>query len=142
VARIIDGAVLFIPVLVITAPIAGGYRLGSANVGARRLVAAVVGLALTYGYFVLLEARRGATLGKSAMGLEVRGQGPGGLPTYAQAAERNAFLLLSAVPGSIGGLLSLAVAVALGVSIGSDPAGQGYHDRWAGVFVERRAQTV
>lgn len=139
-ARIIDGFVLFIPLLVVTAPIAGGYRIGSENVGQRRFVAGVVGVALSYGYYVILEARRGGTLGKRAMGIEVRS--PGGLPTYEQAAKRNAFMLLSAVPAAIGGLLSLGAAIAIAVTIGNDPNGQGLHDRWAGVFVERRGQSV
>lgn len=139
-ARIIDGFVLFIPLLIVTAPIAGGYRIGNDNVGLSRFVAGVVGVALSYGYYVILEARRGGTFGKSAMGIEVRG--PEGLPTYEQAAKRNAFMLLSAVPAAIGGLLSLGAAIAIAISIGTDPNGQGVHDRWAGLFVERRSRSV
>lgn len=52
--------------------------------------------------------------------------------------KRNAFVLLSVIPGTIGGLVSFVVAITLAVSIGRGPDGRGVHDRWAGLRVERR----
>ena len=132
--RVLDGLILAIPVLVVTAVIGDGFKIGTENSTGREFLATLVGLLITFGYFVLSESSRGATLGKSALGLTV--VGPGGRPTIPEAMKRNGFVLLSAIPGTIGGLVSFAVAIAIGVSIGRSPEGSGFHDRWAGLRVE------
>jgi uncharacterized RDD family membrane protein YckC len=134
-ARFVDGLVLLIPVLVVTVPIAGGFQIGTTNNGADQFVGSALGVLLSYGYFVIMEAARGSTVGKAAFSIEVRAAQ--GRPTAAQTARRNSWMLLSIVPGTLGGLLGLVVAVALGVSISRDPAGQGFHDRFAGVVLDR-----
>lgn len=132
VARFIDGLVLILPVLLVTLAIAGDYQLGTEADDGSHVLAGVVGVLVTYAYFVVLESSRGATLGKSAMGFDLVTD-RGGLPTPAQSAQRNSWMLLSLVPGTFGGLLYLVAAVAIAVTIASDPRGQGVHDRWAGV---------
>jgi uncharacterized RDD family membrane protein YckC len=136
-ARLLDGLILLIPVVIVTAIVGGGFNIGTQNDTGREALATLVGLLITFGYFVLCESEAGGTLGKSALGLEVTG--PDGHPTVVQAMKRNAFILLSAIPGTIGGLLSLAVAITIAVTISRSPIGQGLHDRWAGLRVERQA---
>ena len=131
-ARIIDGLVLLLPVLLLTILIAGDYQLGTETDASDELLAGVIGVLLTYSYFVVLESTRGATVGKSALGIELVNEA-GDLPTPAQSTQRNAWMLLSLLPGLLGGLLYLAAAIAIAVTITSDPRGQGIHDRWAGV---------
>lgn len=67
------------------------------------------------------------------MGLEVLTAG--GRPTFAQSAKRNLFMLTAMLP-FVGGLIGAALAIAIAVSIGSDPKGRGLHDRWAGVVLD------
>jgi uncharacterized RDD family membrane protein YckC len=135
-ARIVDGAILFIPVALVTSVIGDGYAIGDGNTGGRQFVATLVGLLMTFAYFVVMEADRGATLGKSALHLMVEPvDRPGTNLPMAQAAKRNAFLLLSAVPTVIGGLLSLGAAIGIAVTASNSPLGQGFHDRWAGARV-------
>ncbi|MEY2467495.1 MAG: hypothetical protein QOF21_193 [Actinomycetota bacterium] len=133
-ARLLDGLVLFIPILVITVPISGGFRVGTGNTG-KQFIATALGVLLAYAYFVLMESSRGSTIGKRALGIEVKAES--GNPTTAQSARRNAWMLISIIPGSVGGLLAFAIAIAIAVSISSDPAGRGLHDRFAQVELTR-----
>jgi uncharacterized RDD family membrane protein YckC len=72
----------------------------------------------------------GATLGKFALGLRVVGTG-GGRPTLRQAALREAFTVLGAVP-FIGALLALGAWLGIAWTIRKSPTGQGPHDQLAG----------
>jgi uncharacterized RDD family membrane protein YckC len=132
-ARLVDGLVLFVPTLAISLPIAGGLAIGSSNTGTRAFIAGVVSVGLSFAYNVVLESSQGRTIGKRALGLEVRAGD--GLPTPTQAAKRNLYMLLSAVPGGIGGLLSIGSAIGIAVTISRDPYGRGAHDRYADVQV-------
>jgi uncharacterized RDD family membrane protein YckC len=130
-ARIVDGLILLVPVMLITVPIAGGFRIGGGNIDSDTILATALGVLFAYIYFVACEATRGATFGKSALRLEVRTET--GHPSLEQAANRNAFMLVSIVPGGVGGALSLVIWIALAVSIRR--SGRAFHDRWAGVTV-------
>jgi uncharacterized RDD family membrane protein YckC len=132
-ARIIDGLVLIIPVVLVTLPF-GGFSIGNANSSAKSFVAGVVATLLQYAYFVIMESSRGATIGKRACGLQV-GSAQEAL-TVETAAKRNAWILLGLVP-IVGGLLELVVVIMIAVGINSDPLGQGPHDRFAGLRVSR-----
>ena len=134
-ARLIDGLILFVPILVLTIPIAGGFSIGSPNTGSQQLLASALGGLLSFGYFVVLEAVHGRTIGKAILGITVRSDE--GHPTLDQAAQRNAFMLLAIVPGPLGALLALGVNAAIALSISSDPGGRGFHDRFVGVTVTR-----
>ena len=85
---------------------------------------------LTFGYFVLLDTYQGATLGKQVMRLRVTAPG-GGNPTLGQAAIREAFTLVGAIP-FIGPLLSLGAWIGIAITISSSPTLQGQHDQLAG----------
>jgi uncharacterized RDD family membrane protein YckC len=86
--------------------------------------------ALVFGYFVLLDVYVGTTAGKRLLGMKVTGP-DGEAPTISQAAIRESFTLLGAVP-YVGGLLALAAWIVIGVTINSSPTGQGKHDELAG----------
>lgn len=81
---------------------------------------------LVFAYFVVLDVTVGTTLGKRLLGLRVTSPG-GGTPTVRQAAAREAFTLLGAVPYA-GPVLALVACVAILVTIKSSPTGQGVHD--------------
>lgn len=84
----------------------------------------------TFVYFVICESSWGATLGKRLLGLRVTGP-TAARPSVGQSAIRNAFMVSSAIP-FVGGLVDLALRVAIAVTITKSPAKQGIHDRWAG----------
>lgn len=134
-ARFIDGIILLIPSILVTLPF-GGFAMGTGggDDAGKAFVGGVVATLLSFGYFVFLESSQGATPGKKIMGYRMVGAG-GGNPTTAEAAKRNAWMLLQIVP-VIGGLAVLAIAIAIGVGASSDPEGVSYHDRWAGVRPE------
>lgn len=117
-ARVIDSLVVFVVGLVL------GFLL---NFGAVWLVSQAV---LVYAYFVLLDVYYGTTLGKQLLGMAVTGP-DGGHPTLQQAAVREAFTLLGAIP-YLGALLALAAWIVIGVTINSSPTNQGKHDELAG----------
>lgn len=94
-------------------------------------------MALSYLYFVVCEATRGATFGKSACHIDVA-TADGRRPSAAQAARRNAWMLLAIVPGTIGGFVTLAACIAVAVTISQDPAGRSLPDRFAGTIVRDR----
>lgn len=111
--------------------------LGLAAVGAVPGAALDFGLSwlalqavLVYAYFVLLDVSWGTTVGKRLLGLRVQGPG-GGPPRLGQAATREAFTLLGAVP-YVGPVLALAAWIVIAVSINASPTGQGKHDEIAG----------
>lgn len=85
---------------------------------------------LVFGYFVILDVSWGTTLGKRLLGLEVRGP-DGGAPTVRQAAIREAFTLVGAIPYA-GPALALIAWIVIMVTIDSSPTGQGKHDELAG----------
>jgi uncharacterized RDD family membrane protein YckC len=85
---------------------------------------------LVFAYFVVLDVTRGTTIGKGLLGLKVTGP-DGGAPTVQQAAIREAFTLLGAIPYA-GGLLALIAWIVIAVTISSNPSGQGKHDELAG----------
>jgi len=134
VARIIDGFVLIIPLLVISLVVSGDAVLDFSSGRRSEWTASLLGVLLAYAYFVWCESARGATVGKSVFNIVV--VGPDGRPTVEQAARRNAWMLLTIIP-VLGGFLSFVAQVVIIVSIARDPRGQGVHDRYADVVVVR-----
>jgi uncharacterized RDD family membrane protein YckC len=86
---------------------------------------------LMFGYFVLFETTRGASPGKSLLGLAVHGPGGAPKPDAKQSAIRNSFTLLAVVP-YIGGLLAFIAYIIIAVTISGSPTKQGKHDELAG----------
>lgn len=129
-ARVIDGLVLFIPNAVLAAVLTDDTTTSFGGVGSEDLLYLLVSTLLGFGYAVWLEASRGQTVGKMALGFKVVGP-DGRVPATDVAARRNAWLLLGLVP-ILGGLLSFVVAIAIGVTIANDPFKRGTHDNFAG----------
>ncbi|MDQ1104053.1 putative RDD family membrane protein YckC [Nocardioides zeae] len=138
-ARLIDGILLtivsFVIGLVLAAILIGSG--GEANY-AVTAIGAILGLAISLGYYVFFETTSGQTLGKKAMKLKV--VGPAGAPvTPAQSVKRNFFYLfglLALVPLGIFNVLStllqLGVYIFIAVTISQDKQlRQGFHDKLA-----------
>lgn len=117
-ARVIDSIIVAIIGVVL------GFLL---NFGSVWLVLQAL---LVFGYFVLLDAYYGTTLGKQLLGLAITGP-DGGKPTIQQAAIREAFTLLGAIP-FLGPVLALLAWILIGVTINQSPTKQGKHDELAG----------
>jgi uncharacterized RDD family membrane protein YckC len=130
-ARIIDGLVLFIPNAIFAAVLTDESASSFGGVGTgENFVYVLVSTLLGFAYAVWLEASRGQTLGKMALGYKVVGP-DGQIPSNDVAMRRNAWLLLGLVP-IVGGVLSFVAAVAIGVTIANDPFKRGTHDNFAG----------
>lgn len=82
-----------------------------------------------FAYFVLLDTTAGTTVGKRVLGLKVTGS-DGQTPTMRQAAIREAFTLLGAIP-FVGPPLAAIAWVVIIVTVNAGPTGQGVHDRLA-----------
>jgi uncharacterized RDD family membrane protein YckC len=135
-ARIVDGLLIGITIAIVFALIPG--------VDTRGVLYALASTLLYYGYFVFMESSRGATLGKQLLGLRVAGPAGDSPITPDASARRNAWMLiglLSGIPviGVLAGLASLAVVIAIAVTISSDPRNRGLHDKFGDtVVLERR----
>ena len=90
-------------------------------------------LVLVAGYFVALDTLHGATLGKRLLGLRVVAGNGYRRPTAAEAAKREAIVVLGAVP-FVGPVLAL---VGFGAVAWSIHRGDAIHDRYAGTDVVR-----
>ncbi len=90
----------------------------------------LVFLAVMFLYFVLLEGWRGATLGKSLLGLRVVREGGGGAPGLSKSLARNALRLIDGLPA----LNILGVVLIL-----RSPEGARFGDRVAGTRVVRHS---
>jgi uncharacterized RDD family membrane protein YckC len=128
-ARIIDGFVLFIPALIVSA-IVGGGGANRFETGGSAFVATAISTIIGFAYYVWLESSRGQTLGKMALSLKAHGP-DGALPTTEQAMKRNAWYLLGIIP-VLGSLAQLVIVIAIAVTISNDPQGRGLHDNFAG----------
>lgn len=117
-ARVIDGVLLTII----------GTAIGAAL--DYSLVWLVAYALVFFAYFVVLDVAFGTTIGKRFLGLRVIGP-DGRAPTGGEAARREAFTLLGALP-FIGPFLALAAWILIAVSINSSPTNQGKHDELGG----------
>ena len=137
-ARLIDHILLGIVIFMIIVPLIvaaaftgvgngmnmfGGFSVGS-------LVAAIVTAAITIGYFTLMEANKGQTVGKMLIGLKTVGP-DGNNPTMEQALKRNSWYALGIVP-FLGGLAQLAATIYIAVTINNSATRMGWHDTFAG----------
>jgi uncharacterized RDD family membrane protein YckC len=122
-ARLVDGILTLIVVLLITLPMRSADSYG--------IVAGVISGLLPFAYFVGFEVSQGWTPAKKLLGLQVHGPGGAAKPTVQQSAIRNAFMLLAIIPW-VGWVLSLIANVIIAVTINSSPTKQGKHDELAG----------
>ena len=136
-ARLIDSVLLWAILFVIVVPLLiatsilgsfGGALGGSFSIGS--LVFGILMAAAIIGYFAVMESQRGQTVGKMVLGLKT--EGPDGQnPTLEEAAKRSGWYALGIIP-IIGGLLELAAAIYIMVTINQSPTKQGWHDKFAG----------
>jgi len=144
-ARLIDFIVLGVVVQVVNAVIVGGLfglnggslsGVGLGSVYAYSAVSGVITAAIYLAYFVLMESRRGQTLGK--MLLKLHTEAPtGGLPSTEMALRRNFWVglgVLAIIPfgGAIGSIAQLVIVIVIAVTISQSPSREGWHDRFAG----------
>lgn len=123
VARLIDGLIIGVAAFVIgLAPGLDGF-----------LVSGIVGAALALGYYGYLDTTQGATFGKQAMSLKVRGA-DGGNPTWEESIKRNIWNAFQIVP-ILGGIASLVAVIGIAITINSAPDNRGFHDGFAGTTV-------
>jgi len=134
-ARLIDSLLLWFVLFVVIVPlflalsILGSYG-STFGFGLGGFVFAIITTALVIGYYTLMEAQMGQTVGKMVMGL--RTEGPDGKnPTLEEAAKRNAWYALGIIP-LIGGLFELGAAIYIMVTISQSPTKTGWHDQFAG----------
>ncbi len=129
-ARLIDSVLLGV-VFGILAAIFGVAMLGYGfDFGFSAFWYGLVSALVTIGYFALMEANLGQTVGK--MLLKLRTEGPNGeKPTLEQAIKRNSFYVLGILP-ILGGLAELAAVIGIAVTISNSPTNTGWHDNFAG----------
>lgn len=135
-ARILDGIIVGIPLSLLF------WLIPGVDVGGvtYNIVSALIG----FGYFVYLESNEGATYGKKILNLRVATQGGVSPITTDASVRRNWWMLLGVLAGIpvisfLASLASLGIAIAIGVTIGSDDRDRGFHDQMAGTIVPRTA---
>ena len=124
-ARLIDSILVGIVNFLVASVIIAGAIMGSSATGfgtgssyAAGAVVAIIGTAISLGYFALMEHTRGQTVGKMILKLQTIGPA-GGNPTLEEAVKRNSYILL--------GLLGLIPAHRLDRQPGQP--GRDHHDR-------------
>ncbi|MGW0183745.1 RDD family protein [Nocardia sp. NPDC003345] len=126
-ARLIDGLIVALPLAILLNFIIIPNMVGFAGVA----VSYAIIFAAMLVYYVAMESRTGATLGKKILGLKV--VAPNGAPTVAPLAslKRNIYLAAQIVP-CLGWLVGLALMLYIGATLDKDPNKQGWHDKLAG----------
>lgn len=134
-AYLIDAIILIVALLIVFIPL--GIGMGVAGMGDggnffTQWLGGLLGAGIFYAYFVFLEGSRGQTLGKMLLGMKVVGPN-GAAIDYAQAAKRRfPFIIGSLIPIPIlNSLVGFAIVIAILVTVVSDDANRGFHDKWA-----------
>lgn len=115
-ARIIDGLILLIPIVVITLVIGGTASFVGGGVGGnafstspRVIIGGLIANALALGYEYYFLANDGATPGKKAMNIKVVSED--GSPLGSDGAIRRLILAVAGIIPFIGGLIGLIVGL-------------------------------
>ena len=95
-----------------------------------------------FGYYFVLTALMGATLGKMALGMKVVGADgnkarPGAVLVRELIARALGAILSAVIGAAIGGIIGVAVAIIIIIMILFDDKRQGLHDKIGGTFVVR-----
>ena len=116
------------------------------------LISALVGLALSAGYYIYMWTRKRGTIGQRALGMQVGNASDGAALTTEQAVRRWLALggalslaqFLNPIPGLgvLIGLLSLVWVIALLVTTAQSPTKQGLHDQFANSIVVKAGRSV
>lgn len=140
-ARLIDGAILFLVSIVLG--ILGGdlvvpQSTDRSGLDTAAAVATLVGVAVTFAYYGLLDSSQGGTVGKKAMKLRVVAPDGTSRVSFGESARRNVFFALNLVGvmpllGFLSSLAMLAAVITIAVQISRDTDHrQAWHDRFAG----------
>lgn len=140
-ARLIDGAIVFVPYIIVAFVISLAFAVGSNGfvLGyVSSVITGVLGAVAYVGYNVYFETSRGATIGKSVMKLKVVGADGTTLPTAEQSIKRNIWgasgvgNIIPIIGGVILGLAALVGVILIAVGISNDSVRrQGWHDKFA-----------
>ncbi len=137
-ARVVDSGVLLLAFLVVVIPtlmignLGGSFDLndGFGAFSGPRFLVTLGWTVVIVAYYALMESACGQTVGKMVMRIET--QGPDGeRPSLEMAINRNLWNAFAIVP-VVGGLLGLAAAVSIVITIGQSATRTGWHDRFAG----------
>ena len=101
------------------------------------MISSVIMLVVWLTYRVLMESKKGATLGKMAIGARVvNADGQNIEPV--ESLKRNSWYIIGVALGAIpnvGAFLQLVVYIAVGVTIGQNPEKQSFTDKFANAYV-------
>jgi uncharacterized RDD family membrane protein YckC len=129
-----------------------GFRTETSTNFVSYVAFAVLGLALSAGYFIYMWTAMRGTIGMKALGMQVGNQTDGATITMDQAIRRwlalgGVFSLAQTLNGFplIGLLIALASliwVIALLVTTAQSPTKQGLHDQFAGTMVVKAARSI
>ncbi len=129
-----------------------GVRFDTTTNWVSTIIGALIGLALSAGYYIYTWTAMRGTIGQKALGMQVGNAADGATLTMEQAVKRwlalgGVFALaqfLNPLPGLgiLIGLASLVWVIALLYTTASSPTKQGLHDRYASSVVVKAARAV
>jgi uncharacterized RDD family membrane protein YckC len=129
-----------------------GFRTDTSTNFVSFLAFAILGLALSAGYFIYTWTAMRGTIGMKALGMQIGNQTDGATITMDQAIRRwlalgGIFSLAQTLNGFPGlgiliGLAGLIWTIALLVTTAQSPTKQGLHDQFAGTMVVKAARSV
>ncbi len=129
-----------------------GVRIDTSTNWASVIVGAIIGLAISAGYYIYTWTRLRGTLGQKALGMQVGNAFDGANLTTEQAVRRwlalgGIFALaqfLNPLPllGLLIGLVSFVYTLFLLYTTASSPTKQGFHDKFANSVVVKAARAV
>jgi uncharacterized RDD family membrane protein YckC len=129
-----------------------GVRFDTTTNWVSTIIGALLGLALSAGYYIYTWTAMRGTIGQKALGMQVGNAVDGATLTMEQAVKRwlalgGVFALaqfLNPLPGLgiLIGLASLVWVIALLYTTASSPTKQGLHDRYASSVVVKAARAV
>jgi uncharacterized RDD family membrane protein YckC len=129
-----------------------GVRFETSTNWLSTIVSALVGLALSAGYYIYTWTAMRGTIGQKALGMQVGNAADGATLTMEQAVKRwlalgGVFALaqfLNPLPGLgiLIGLASFVWVIALLYTTATSPTKQGLHDQYAGSVVVKAARAV
>lgn len=101
------------------------------------MISSIIMLVVWLTYRVLMESKKGATLGKMAIGARViSADGQNIQPV--ESLKRNGWYIIGAILGmipTVGAFAQVAIYIAVGVTIGQSPEKQSFTDKFANAYV-------
>lgn len=151
IAYIID-AIIFGVIGAVVFLILAGVGIGSGVLGINSVILALVGLAISGGYFLYTWTAMRGTVGMKVLGMQIGNAGDGKTITLEQAVRRwialGAPFSLAQVLTPVGGIGYVISLLAFGWFIYllwttySSPTKQGFHDKFANTMVVKAARAV